>query len=314
MSTNFSPIKVSTVTAIGTISTIVNLDVFFEEFKIMDHELNEEGFVFIEYGRKNYDTMVKGFNDKKKQHKKKIRKCFDNQITIIFKMLLPNGIYKNINTKVFRNGNIQMTGLRDVNDGKRVIDMLIKSVKDIHLINGGVVEDINMIENAKYKVCLINSDFRIGMEIKRDKLNSIMQKRYRLFSSFEPCIYPGVKIQYCWNTDMKQNDDPLEGICRCKGFCGGKGNGIGDGNCKRITIAAFQSGCIIITGAQSYAQINDAYSYICKIIATHAEDIKKVLPPIPVTPPSTPSQTEEPKENKFKSPKTPKVKPNAVII
>ena len=36
--------------------------------------------------------------------------------------------------------------------------------------------------------------------------------------------------------------------------------------CKKITISIFQSGNIIITGARSLEQINDAYSFINKVL------------------------------------------------
>ena len=50
--------------------------------------------------------------------------------------------------------------------------------------------------------------------------------------------------------------------------CDGKGS---NGNCKRITIAVFNSGNIIITGGRSIHQINTAYGFITKIINDNKE-------------------------------------------
>ena len=80
---------------------------------------------------------------------------------------------------------------------------------------------------------------------------------YNYYSTFEPCVYPGVNIKYYFNTN---NDN---GVCKCKNICRGKGSGDGDGNCKRVTIAVFKKGKIIITGAKYREQL-----YICKDFIT----------------------------------------------
>ena len=77
-----------------------------------------------------------------------------------------------------------------------------------------------------------------------------------MFSSYEPLIYPGVNIKYFYNRDY------TDGICKCSFNCNGKGNSLGDGNCKRITIAVFMSGSIIITGANNTDQLLEAYNFI----------------------------------------------------
>ena len=142
-------------------------------------------------------------------------------------------------------------------------------------LKGGEVAEGNRSGPSSYKIRLINSDFRMGLEIKRDKLNKVMQQSYDVRSSFEPCIYPGVKIQFFWNADKAEN---LDGKCLCPTGtrCNGKGCGQGVGNCKKITIAVFQSGCIIITGALTTEQIDDAYTFICGVVEKHRSEIEKL--------------------------------------
>ena len=52
----------------------------------------------------------------------------------------------------------------------------------------------------------------------------------------------GVNIKYYFNQSTNH------GICQCSQMCSGKGCGLGDGQCKRITILIFMSGEVIITG------------------------------------------------------------------
>ena len=68
---------------------------------------------------------------------------------------------------------------------------------------------------------------------------------------------------------------PLQGKCYCSNLCSGKGNGNGDSNCKKVTISAFQSGSVIITGANSLEQILDCYNFISGILKTHNDELKK---------------------------------------
>ena len=50
-----------------------------------------------------------------------------------------------------------------------------------------------------------------------------------------------------------------------------KGKGCGNGQCKRVTIAVFASGKIIITGGRSIEQLVDSYNFIKGVL----DDVEK---------------------------------------
>jgi TATA-box binding protein (TBP) (component of TFIID and TFIIIB) len=54
------------------------------------------------------------------------------------------------------------------------------------------------------------------------------------------------------------------------GICDGKGH---NGACKKITIAVFKSGKIIITGGQTMEHIHTAHEFICGFILARKDDI-----------------------------------------
>ena len=309
--------KVSTITATGSINSLIDLGSFYQETDIVPYDSNESGFIYIEFGIRKAETVFRGFNKKliSPKRKKKQSKRFDNQVTVILRTQLPgmsDGTFAFVNVKVFKNGNVQMTGVKHIDQGQDVIDKVIEQVNKIHGRGIPIAMTFHTIASSNYKICLINSDFRMGLDIRRDKLNTIVQKEYKMYSSFEPCIYPGVKIQYCWTSDCGNGD----GICNCTCDCPGKGTGRGDGQCKKITIAVFQSGCIIITGAQSYIQIDDAYKFICKVVEKHRTEVQRIMPmPVPMLASAsvsgktskTPKTPKTPKTCKTcKIPKTPK--------
>ena len=123
-----------------------------------------------------------------------------------------------------------------------------------------IFEDNKNIHMNDYRIVLINCDFELEKNIDRYKLhNEIIKNNY--YSSYEPCSYPGVNIKYFINTNN------TNGICCCDCMCDGKGNGDGHGDCKRVTIAVFKSGSIIITGGQNVDQIIKSYNFITKFIS-----------------------------------------------
>jgi TATA-box binding protein (TBP) (component of TFIID and TFIIIB) len=278
--------RISTITATGSIGTEINLDLLFDElcFAIEHAGVGKTpdicfGLVYTEYGRKKSTTFYKGIAKKYATHNTKASgfKRFDNQLTVVYKYSEDSLI----NIKVFKNGNIQMTGVKGTDDGKNMIDILINKI--VHVENSkmiGIVCDVEAMQNLNYKIALINSDFKVNFEVKRDKLHNVLKRQYNVRCSFEPCIYPGVKIQFFWNATNIHKD----GICRCSKTCVlGKGVGAIDRDCKKITIAVFQSGCVIITGAQTTQQIDDTYRFICRILFDHRDIIEKTTLPMMTT-------------------------------
>tara|TARA_B100000902_G_C27290607_1_gene906917 strand:- start:1308 stop:2072 length:765 start_codon:yes stop_codon:yes gene_type:complete len=238
-------LRISTMTQITKFHSPINLQNLFELFNISDT------ISYIEYA----DNIPKGekkkkINKRKKDDTKK-RKFFYNQVTIhVVK-------HKIVNVKIFNNGGVQMTGLKSKEQGEYVVNIL----KNLLQQHGLVPNDVSL---SPIKIVLINSDFDFGQEINREMLHRlIVEENY--YSSFEPIIYPGVNIKYYFNTNNRA------GICQCGDICNGKGQ---NGNCKKITIAVFKSGKIIITGGQSIQQINTAYNFITSFLSENKDLIK----------------------------------------
>lgn len=139
------------------------------------------------------------------------------------------------------------------------------------------VENKKEINIGEIETVLINSDFNVNFKIKRNILHSILKDDYQIVSRFEPGIYPGVNNKYYFNTDYK--DKEHKGRCYCTKKCEGKGSGKGNGECKKITIAAFQSGSIIITGARDIIHIVAAKNFITSVLKENYDLIRKIEAP-----------------------------------
>ena len=257
-----SELRISTMTAVCNINSDINLDVISTYLPIDDN------ITYIEYANNPIrGKKVKNISEKK-ANKKRI---FFNQITIIVKN---DGLFSNI--KLFNNGSMSMTGLKNPDVGKKSIQLLLDKLQYTKGdING---EEKFALEKQKCKyrsfdIVLINSDFYAGFEIKRNELHQLLISNYKIFSSYEPCIYPGVNSKFYWNKEY--NSQEYDGKCLCTVPCNGKGTGNGNGDCKKVTIAIFQSGSVIITGARNMVQVNDAYKFINNVFSENYEQLKK---------------------------------------
>ena len=239
-------LRISTITSVAELNTTIDLEVLFKNI-----EINEK-IKYIEKGE-----LKKGSPNKKKRASRKAKKTtvFFNQVTLHFLH------EKIINVKLFNYGKVQMTGLKKETQGEFVIKELINIIQMIDSKNEHKIflKSQERYEYDNYRIALINSDFDYKKTIDREKLQGIMINM-NMFSSFEPCIYPGVNIKYFYNT---KNEDS-KGVCNCERKCNGKGDGVE--TCRRVTIAAFNSGKIIITGAMNRNQLVECYRFINEVI------------------------------------------------
>ncbi len=174
---------------------------------------------------------------------------------------------KYINLMIFTNGRITCTGSKNDNDGLIAVQILITEMKKIPEIFETETDQF-IADVLNYDIVMINSNFFVGFFIDNHKLYDLLIRDraiYQLFSSYDPRVYQGVKIYFMWNT----NQIVKNGICICSKKCkfsAKKKRGEGDGDCRRISIAVFGTGKILIAGAKNDSQLNDTYSYIVKIL------------------------------------------------
>jgi TATA-box binding protein (TBP) (component of TFIID and TFIIIB) len=276
-----TPYRVSTITCNGSLGKNIGelyLDKLFEQISITEDK-NAYGFIYI-VDREG--KVIKGTSPKKpkKTHAKKFneedlnkKRRFDNAISGYFQT--KDGYFPSV--KIFKNGTIQMTGIKKIEDGELLHRQVFEVFSTIIKKHPDTVKN-NELQLTDFFVRLINSDFSVPFHIRRKDLHQLLiSDQYENTSSFQPGTYPGVKLQYCWNPFFKKND----GRCYCTvNKCFGKGDGSGDGQCKKITVSIFESGKILITGAINFIQIDKAYNYIGNILKTHQPELQKLLPPV----------------------------------
>lgn len=212
-------------------------------------DLNRNGVVEAICGR---DIVRSLLPQKKNQQKnKKEKKQFYNQVTLKVNTKKDNLI----NIKLFINGSIQMTGCKSIEGAIEALEKLLhllKIEKSIIDINNFILENKPFVSNISkltiediydFKIAMINSNFIIGFNVDRYKLYNCMIND-KIDATYDPIIHAGVIVRH--NT--------------------------GD---KVISVFVFESGCIVITGARTCKQINEAYNFINKYLLQNYKHVVK---------------------------------------
>lgn len=250
-------VTISTMCASCKLNTLVNV------VNIKDHlQLNEDDIVTVKMNDDKKRTLVpvKTKNKRATTKVKEIKQnSFYNQITVVVRIghgpVVDWETEPKINLKLFKNGSIQMSGCKSLKTVNIVLNKLIyrlqqvkAKIEDGKIVEKKYVESNEKVELCSFKVDMINSNYKVNMQIDRAKLYSLLIKK-KIKSSFEPCIRACVIIKYTPDTF---NDEG-----------------------KEISIFVFQKGNIIITGARTRPHILAAYKYINNILVTHYEEVNK---------------------------------------
>jgi TATA-box binding protein (TBP) (component of TFIID and TFIIIB) len=195
---------------------------------------------------------------------------FYNQMTIVVRSSEEDtddyDSTEKINVKLFKNGSIQMSGCKQMDKVNIVLNKIIVRLREVNAIINKVdpenedntsnavkiskilyVEEKDLLNVNSFKVDMINSNYKLALNINRQELYSLLISM-KIQCSYEPCIRACVIVKY---TPDKFNEEN-----------------------KEISIFIFQKGNIIITGAKKVQHIIMAYNYINDIIKTNKDQIR----------------------------------------
>ena len=233
---------------ISTMSATCSLGIDVELSNIYDYMKLDKLFI----STIKFKGEIKSLEKQSKRKRKKNVKSFQNQLTVEIRPDLENLPDNKISIKIFKNGSIQMSGVKSLLACNLALNKLISSLsKEYGVINDGKITDIKFISDKnkisvnRFKVDMINSNFNIKYEINRENLYNILLEK-KIECRYEPSIHACVNIKFR-PTDAKKN----------------------------ISIFVFQSGHIIITGAKNINSIAESYSYITKMLTKYKPNIEK---------------------------------------
>jgi TATA-box binding protein (TBP) (component of TFIID and TFIIIB) len=259
----FTPLRISTLVTTGHLGTTIKLNNLFDNIHpvLIPIGYPGEGILKMEHENRYIGVSARNVLTKRRVSDK----TFFNQSTLVIRKLRDATEFKEVNLKLFANGGFQMTGVTTEEFSREVLDWVIKELAVIPNLSE------KPLTVAKFAIQLLNSDYKVNAPIKRAELHRLLCEQYNLSSTLETTIYQGVNTKYYYN----EANTGVRGICMCPRFCNGQGDGSAIGACKRITVAVFQTGSIIITGARTKKQLDEAYEYINNVMRCHASLVTK---------------------------------------
>jgi len=224
--------------------------------------LHENDILTVKRTKDNVRTLI----ELKKPTKKSLNPAnkntgnnFYNSITLIVRVTSGPTININleprINVKLFKNGSLQMSGCKNIDNVNIVLGKILEKLKAIKgKIEDGIIKEITFAEEPSkvsinnFKIDMIYCNYKISIQIDREKLYDLLKKK-KVKCIYEPCIRACVIIKF-----VPTQDNP---------------------DFKEVSIFIFKKGNIIITGARSRNQVIEAYKYINNIFITHSDEIEK---------------------------------------
>jgi TATA-box binding protein (TBP) (component of TFIID and TFIIIB) len=226
--------------------------------------LNTNDILMVKRNKDSIRTLIELKKQSKRNNltvKKKLNivNNFYNSITLIVRVT--NGSSENlnlepkINVKLFKNGSMQMSGCKNINNVNIVLKKILIRLKEVKgKLDNEKITEINFIDEVdklgiyNFKIDMIYCNYKISIQIDREKLHDLLKKK-KVKCIYEPCSRACVIIKYTPNVDNLEN--------------------------KETSIFIFKKGNIIITGARSRTQVIEAYNYINNILVTHSDEITK---------------------------------------
>lgn len=281
-----SPLRISTMCTTCETERIINYQAFFEHVELIPYYSYREGCLktkLLKQFRGICDEDIRKQGKKTQVEEVKKSKNFLHQTTVIYRVKIEPNSWKEVNVKIFKNGSLQMSGISSMDIAKRTQELVIADLNRVNReLNGAILDvDLPEVSSIPINISLINSDFSVLFLIRREILKEILDKQYKMHAEFESTGYQGVKIAFMWNSDYRdQTKFIYPGTCYCDDVHGisactpdSKGTGDGKGQCRCVTIAIFQTGKVIITGARSQKQLIDVYTFILNILKTKMASI-----------------------------------------
>ena len=136
--------------------------------------------------------------------------------------------------------------------------------KAVELPSSGVDPQISY---AIHKIAMINSVFDAKLHIDRAKLRKVLVATFDVKCA--PTLkYPAVNAKFASSADCKhcKKNAPQSSKEKCADL---HRRSLIDNGCVNVSILAFQQGKVILTGAQSLAQIEEAYAFVTGVFRSH---------------------------------------------
>jgi hypothetical protein len=197
----------------------------------------------------------------------RVRKAFDNCFAIIMRYTTSANAFREIHVKIFATGKLEIPGILNDEMLQKTRDMLITVLQPYFDEPLGFL-DVNPEDNV-----LINSNFNCGFYVNRDKLFGILREKYGVETSFDPCIYPGIKCKFYFNHELGFDEELQRGVIT-DADCGMKMSELNvNKKYNEVSFMIFRTGSCLIVGNCTEKVLTYVYEFIKKVLMAERDVI-----------------------------------------
>lgn len=212
------------------------------------HVVNPNGLIKFKDIRKiSVGLSKKDIINNRSKQKSAFYNCF-----VVILRIEHEGVFKEINVKVFNTGKLEIPGIQHD-------DVLRTVLKTLTQIMTPIVNQSSFTYSQETETVLINSNFKCNYLIKRDQLVDILKSKYNIKCSYDPCSYPGIQCTFFFdpNRSTQTGVQPSEGE---KDVC-------------KVSFMIFRTGSVLIVGKCTEAILEQIYTFIRTLLETEYHEI-----------------------------------------
>lgn len=207
----------------------------------------------------------------------KRKSAFYNCFVVILR-LFHEGVFKEINVKVFNTGKLGISGIQDAFILNKVLDLLVVILTPILKPESLLLAPETLLApdadsllapapaplaylDEKSETVMINSNFSCGYYINREKMYKLLKYKYKINSNFDSCSYPGIQCEFYY--------DSLLGI-----QTGIQPTASDTKQAVKVSFMIFRTGSVLIVGKCTEEMLYEIYNFLCNIFETEYDAIK----------------------------------------
>jgi hypothetical protein len=175
--------------------------------------------------------------------------AFYNCFVLIIRIKF-NGKFKEIHVKIFNTGKLEIPGIQNDDLLIQTLDILVETIKKY-------VSDDLTYDNTKTETVLINSNFKCGYFIDRERLFDIIKSKYNINSSYDPCSYPGIQCEFYYDSsiDIQTGKKPISNTFT------------------KVSFMIFRTGSVLIVGKCTEEILNNIYLFVRNMLESEFNEI-----------------------------------------
>ena len=196
----------------------------------------------------------------------KVKNAFYNCFAIIVRFIY-EGVFKEIHVKVFNTGKLEIPGILN----KTILNII--QTKILEILSKLIDNELCFVESDVDHHVLINSNFKCGFFINRDKLYNILKNKYKVETAYDPCSYPGVKCKFYYNNF---NNNLQDGTIAIEDRSMKMNELIESKKYTEVSFMIFRTGSCLIIGNCNETVLYYIYDFIKNILQSEYKEIAVV--------------------------------------